>query len=331
MKTRFKVYVTRIIPEEGLGILKRDYDVEIWKKDMPIPKSELIKKVKDVDALLSLLTDTIDAEVMDAAPRLKVISNYAVGYNNIDIKAATDRGIVVTNTPGVLTETTADFAWCLLMACARRLVEADRFTREGKFKGWEPTLFLGVDVFGKTLGIIGFGRIGQAVAKRAKGFNMNVLYYDKIPISPQLEQELGVKRTSLQELLKKSDFITLHVDLNADTRHMINADAFKLMKPTAILINTSRGPVVDEKELYNALKTKRILYAGLDVYEEEPKIYKGLEKLDNVILAPHIASATYETRSKMAVIAAENIVKVLKGKKPQYVVNTEVFRKKEVV
>lgn len=331
MKDRFKVYVTRVIPQEGLDVLKKEFTVEVWSKDHPIPKSELIKKVRDADAILSLLTDTIDASVMDAASRLKVISNYAVGYNNIDINAATERGIVVTNTPGVLTETTADFAWALLMAAARRIVEADRFVRAKKFTGWKPMLFLGVDVHGKTLGIIGFGRIGQAVARRARGFNMNVLYYDKIPASQQLEQELNVKRAGLQELLKKSDFITIHVDLNPETRHLINEESFKLMKPNAILINTSRGPVVSEKDLYNALKSKRILYAGLDVYEEEPKIYKGLEKLENVVLAPHIASATYETRSKMAVMAAENIVKVLKGKKPQFVVNLDVFKKKEVV
>lgn len=289
-----KVFVTWRIPEEGLDVLRKEVSVEVNSHDRALSKLEIIKGVREKDGLLCLLTDDIDAEVMDASPNLKVISNYAVGYDNIDIKAATSRGIVVTNTPEVLTETTADFAWALLTACARRVAEADRFTRKGKFRGWSPTLLTGRDVYGKTLGILGLGRIGSAVARRGKGFNMKLLYTEPRR-KKKLEKELGVEYVSKEELLKESDFVTLHVPLLPATYHLIGERELKLMKPSAYLINTSRGPVVDESALVAALKNRTIAGAGLDVYEKEPELMEGLAQLDNVVLSPHIASATIET------------------------------------
>ena len=327
---RFKVFVTRRILEEGLNMLRERYDVEVSDYDGIIPREMLLKKVKGADALLSLLTDNIDAEVMDAAgPNLKIIANYAVGYNNIDVEEATKRGIMVTNTPGVLTETTADFAWTLLMAIARRIVEADKFVREGKFRGWEPMLLLGTDVFGATLGIVGFGRIGQAMARRALGFNMRVLYYDNSRIDEQIEKELKATFVDLPTLLKESDFVTLHVPLTKQTHHLIGEKELKMMKKDAYLINTARGPVVDEKALVKALKEGWIKGAALDVFENEPEIEPELLKLDNVVLAPHIASASYATRSKMSVMVAENIIKALNGEVPPNLVNPEVLQKKK--
>lgn len=327
---RFKVFVTRKILEEGLNMLRERYDVEVSDYDGVIPREMLLKKVKGADALVSLLTDNIDAEVMDAAgPNLKIIANYAVGYNNIDVEEATKRGIMVTNTPGVLTETTADFAWTLLMAIARRIVEADKFVREGKFRGWEPMLLLGTDVFGATLGIVGFGRIGQAMARRALGFNMRVLYYDNSRVDEQLEKELKATFVDLPTLLKESDFVTLHVPLTKQTHHLIGEKELKMMKKDAYLINTARGPVVDEKALVKALKEGWIKGAALDVFENEPEIEPELLKLDNVVLAPHIASASYATRSKMSVMVAENIIKALNGEVPPNLVNPEVLQKKK--
>jgi glyoxylate reductase len=327
---RFKVFVTRRILEEGLNMLRERYDVEVSDYDGIIPREMLLKKVKGADALLSLLTDNIDAEVMDAAgPNLKIIANYAVGYNNIDVEEATKRGIMVTNTPGVLTETTADFAWTLLMAIARRIVEADKFVREGKFRGWEPMLLLGTDVFGATLGIVGFGRIGQAMARRALGFNMRVLYYDNSRIDEQIEKELKATFVDLPTLLKESDFVTLHVPLTKQTHHLIGEKELKMMKKDAYLINTARGPAVDEKALVKALKEGWIKGAALDVFENEPEIEPELLKLDNVVLAPHIASASYATRSKMSVMVAENIIKALNGEVPPNLVNPEVLQKKK--
>jgi glyoxylate reductase len=327
---RFKVFVTRKILEEGLNMLRERYDVEVSDYDGIIPREMLLKKVKGADALLSLLTDNIDAEVMDAAgPNLKIIANYAVGYNNIDVEEATKRGIMVTNTPGVLTETTADFAWTLLMAIARRIVEADKFVREGKFRGWEPMLLLGTDVFGATLGIVGFGRIGQAMARRALGFNMRVLYYDNSRVDEQIEKELKATFVDLPTLLKESDFVTLHVPLTKQTHHLIGEKELKMMKKDAYLINTARGPAVDEKALVKALKEGWIKGAALDVFENEPEIEPELLKLDNVVLAPHIASASYATRSKMSVMVAENIIKALNGEVPPNLVNPEVLQKKK--
>ncbi|MFQ6136100.1 MAG: 2-hydroxyacid dehydrogenase [Candidatus Hydrothermarchaeales archaeon] len=318
-----KVFVTWRIPEDGLVMLRKEVKVEVNPQERVLTKEEIVKGVRGKDGLLCLLTDRIDAEVMDASPNLKVISNYAVGYDNIDIEAATRRGIVVTNTPEVLTETTADFAWALLMACARRVVEADRFTREGKFRGWSPTLMTGRDVYGKTLGIIGLGRIGSAVARRGRSFNMKLLYTGPRR-KKKLEEELGVEYVSKEELLKESDFVTLHVPLLPATYHLIGEEELKLMKPSAYLINTSRGPVVDEKALVEVLKNRSIGGAGLDVYEKEPELGEGLAQLDNVVLSPHIASATIETRIRMAVIAAQNVLAALKGA-PTNVVNREVL------
>ena len=278
----------------------KECEVFVNTEDRVLSKGEIIERLKGMDGMVCLLTDAIDGEIMDAEPNLKVISNYAVGFNNIDVDAATERGIPVTNTPGVLTETTADFAWALLMAIARRVVEADKFTREGKFKGWRPQLLLGSDVYGKTIGIVGMGRIGQAMARRARGFDMNILYYDEYRPDPEVEKELGPTYVPFDELLQKADYVSIHVPLMESTHHLIGERELKLMKKTAYLINSARGPIVDEKALVKALQEKEIAGAGLDVFEDEPELAPGLAELDNVVLAPHIASATIETRSKMA-------------------------------
>jgi len=272
------------------------------------------------------LTDTIDDEVLKAADRCKIFANYAVGYNNIDVESATRRKIIITNTPGVLTDATGDLAWALLFAVARRVVEADAFTRQGKFKGWAPQLFLGQDITGKTLGVIGAGRIGSNFAKKSKGFSMRILYYD-VKRDLEFEQEAKAVFVDLDTLLKEADFVSIHVPLVPETRHLIGARELSLMKKNAILINTSRGPVVDEKALVNALKEGKIWGAGLDVYENEPDIEPELLNLANVVLLPHIASATYETRTKMALMAAENILAVFRGEIPPNIVNLEVLKK----
>lgn len=325
-----KVFVTSIIPEIGIKILKKNgIEVIQYKNYLPIKKDELIKKAKGCDALLCLLSNKIDKEIIDALPELKIISNYAVGFNNIDVEHATQKKIWVTNTPDVLTDATADLAFALLLACARRIVEADQFTRKGKFKIWQSDLMLGKDLKNKTIGIIGAGRIGQAFGKRTTGFGMKILYYDKKRI-PEFEKITGAKFTSLKQLLKKSDFISIHTPLNKETYHLIDKEEFDTMKDGAILINTARGEVVNEKELVNALKSGKLFAAGLDVYEFEPKITKDLLKMKNVVLLPHIGSATVETRNKMAELAASNIVRVLKGKNPLTPVNEirQVKRKK---
>lgn len=320
------VYVSRPIPDAGLDLLRAHCDVVVKSDPDRLPsEAELIDGVKGKDALLSLLTEKITDKVMDAAPKLKVISNYAVGFNNIDIEAATERGIVVTNTPGVLTEATADFTWALLMAVARRVVESDRYTRAGHFQAWGPLLFLGHDIYGKTIGIIGMGRIGEAVARRAQGFQMNILYNSRTRKDKTTESELGATYTSVDQLLRQSDFVVLTTPLTPETTHLISVKQLEAMKPTAFLINTARGPVVDEQALVNALQHKAIAGAGLDVYENEPALSSGLADLDNVVLAPHIASATFNTRHKMATMAAQNIVDVLKGVRPRHIVNPEVW------
>jgi len=324
-----QIFVTRQIPQEGLEILKDYCQVEVSEYDGVIPRSLLLKRVKDTDGLLVLLTDKIDKEVISAAgKRLRVISNYAVGYNNIDIGEATKKGIMVTNTPGVLTETTADLAWALLMSIARRIVEGDKFVRAGKFRGWEPMLLLGTDIYEATLGLIGFGRIGQAMARRAKGFNLKVLYYDKNPVSPIMEKELGVSRAGFDEILRKCDFISIHVPLNEETFHLIGQKELSIMKKESYLINTARGPIVDEKALVKALKDGVIRGAALDVFENEPEIEQELMSLDNIVMVPHIGSASYQTRTKMAIIAAKNILSALKGERPEFLVNPEVLDKK---
>lgn len=323
-----KVYITRRIPEPGIEMIRKEHDVEVNPYDRVLTREELLQAVKGRDGILCLLTDKIDAEVFDAAgPQLKVVSNYAVGYDNIDVDEATKRGIVVTNTPGVLTETTADLAWALIMSVARRIVEADKFTRAGKYDGWAPMLFLGQDIYGKTLGIIGMGRIGQAVARRAKGFNMKVLYNDIRRIPEELEKELNATFASMDEVIENSDFISLHTYLSPETYHLINEEKLKRMKKTAYLINTSRGPVIDEATLVKALKEGWIAGAGLDVYEFEPKLVPGLAECENAVLLPHIASASVETRTKMATMAAENLLAVLAGRMPPNPVNPEVMKK----
>lgn len=324
--SRQKVYVTRLLPERGLNKILRNFEAEVWQEYNPPPKQVIIEKVKDIDGLVPLLSDPIDAEVFDAAPKLKIVAQMAVGFDNIDIKEATTRGIYVTNTPEVLTESTADFAWTLLMTVARRVVEADNYVRSGQWKvGWHPSMLLGRDVHGSTLGILGAGRIGSALARRAKGFSMNILYYDVSP-RPDLERDLGAKRVDLDTLFKESDFVSVHAPLTKETYHVVDARKLGLMKKTAYVINSARGPTVDEKALYDALKEDRIAGAALDVFEQEPTPTNNpLLKLQNVVVAPHIASATHETRSKMAEMAADNLIAFFEGKRPPNLVNPKVL------
>ena len=322
-----RVYLTRPIPDAGIEMLREQIsDFHMNEEDRVLSREELKQAVKDCDGILSLLTDKMDAEVMDAAgPQLKVIANYAVGFDNIDLQAATERGILVTNTPGVLTDATADFAWALLMATARRIPESERYARAGKYKAWGPKLFLGGDFVGRTLGIIGAGRIGSAMAKRATGWNMRILYTDVQP-NPNIEKEVGAQFVDMDTLLKESDYISIHVPLTPETHHLIDEAALRKMKPTAYLVNTSRGPVIDEAALARALKEKVIAGAGLDVFEEEPKIHPDLLELENVVITPHIASATHETRNKMATMAATNLIEALRGNRPPNLVNVDVWK-----
>ncbi len=320
-----KLFMTREIPERGLKKIREQFEVDLWPEEAPPPKDVIIERVRDKDALVSLLTDPIDAEVMDSAPNLRIVAQYAVGFDNIDVKAATERGIYVTNTPGVLTETVADFAFALLLAVARRVVEADHYVRSGQWKvAWHPLMMLGTDVHGATLGIVGMGRIGQAVARRAKGFGMKILYYDIVE-RPEIEREVGAKRVDLETLLRESDFVSLHVPLLPETHHMIGERELKMMKPTAFLINTARGKVIDQAALYRALKEGWIAGAALDVFEQEPiPPDDPLLQLKNVVLAPHAASASIETRSRMADIVAENLIAFKEGKVPPTLVNKDV-------
>lgn len=314
-----KVFVTRNIPESGLELMKANgIEVEVSALDRPLTREEFMEKIKGVDGILSQLVDKIDGEVMDAAgAQLKVIANYAVGYDNIKIPEAHQRSILVTNTPDVLTDAVADHAMALMLAAAHRVAESDRFSRAGKYTGWQPFLLLGQDVYGKTLGVIGMGRIGSALARRAaKGFGMKVLYYDRGQSIPELDAELGSKSATMEELLKNSDFISVHVPLLPETRHLISAPQFELMKKTAVLVNTARGPVVDEGALLNALQKGDIFAAGIDVWENEPQLTPGLAELENIVLTPHTASATVETRANMSQVAAQNIVAALKGEEP---------------
>jgi lactate dehydrogenase-like 2-hydroxyacid dehydrogenase len=320
-----RVFVTRVIPDKGLAMVTEFCEADVWQDELPPPREALLERVRGVDGLLCLLTDRIDGEVMDAAgPGLKVISNHAVGVDNIDLEAATARGIPVGNTPGILTDATADFAFALLLAAARRVVEGERFVRAGKWKTWGPSLLLGVDVFGATLGIIGYGRIGQALARRATGFNMRILYFD--PSFPTSDPSLPGAAVDLETLLRQADFVSLHTPLTEQTYHLIDKRALDLMKPTAILINTARGPVVDLQALYQALKAQRIFAAALDVTDPEPiPLDSPLLELDNLIIVPHIASASRSTREKMATMAAENLIAGLRGERLPNCVNPEVY------
>ena len=321
MKT---VYVTRAIPKIGTDMLKEaGYEVDISEKDGVLTREELIEalKAKEYDAVLCLLTDTIDAEVYDVVPTAKIFANYAVGYNNINVEDAKSRGVSITNTPGVLTDTVAEYALSLMVAVVKRIPEADRFTRAGKYDGWAPELLLGIDLKGKTLGILGAGRIGTGVAVRAhKGFDMNIIYYDIKP-NEFIEKDTNASyKETVEEVLKEADIVTVHVPLLDSTKHLINAERLAMMKPSAYLINTSRGSVVDEAALVEALKNGTIAGAGLDVYEDEPALASGLAELENVTITPHIASASVETRGKMSEIAAQNIIEFLEGRTPPNVI-----------
>ena len=316
-----KVLITRKIPSVAEELLtKHGFDVTVYKKNKPISSSELIKLGKNSDGLLTLLSDKIDKSVIDKIPHLKIIANYAVGFNNIDVRYAKTKGIIVTNTPDILTDATADIAMGLILACSRRFCEADSFMREGKFNGWKPDLFLGPGLKNKTLGIIGAGRIGQATALRAKAFGMKIIYFSRSK-KPDFENELGAKKVSLSKLMRTADVISLHVPLTPDTYHLLDKEKLDLMKPEAIIVNTARGEVIDEKYLIKLLRKKKIFAAGFDVYEGEPVVNESLFKLKNVVLLPHIGSATIETRNKMAELAAKNIINVLKGKNPITPVN----------
>lgn len=324
-----KIFVTRVIAEQGIALLTEAFGKEsvvVSPHNKPLPRAELLESVEGCAAILPVVNDVIDADVMDAAgPNLNIIANFGVGYNNIDVSAATERGIVVTNTPGVLTETTADLAWALIMATARRINESERYLRAGKWEAWGPQLFLGVDVHGKTLGIFGMGRIGQAVARRARGFNMRVLYTNRNRLAAEIEQELNATYVDKPTLIAESDFVSIHCPLMPETIHAFGEAEFKAMKNTACLINTSRGPVVDEAALVVALKNDEIYAAGLDVFEHEPTVHPELMDLENAVLLPHIGSASRETRTKMAEMAAQNIVACLTGKAPLNPVNSIAF------
>jgi glyoxylate reductase len=309
-----KALVTREIPEAGLELLE-DLDVTVLSEGPP-ERDELLEAARGTDGVLCTLTEQIDAEVMDAAgDGLKVVANMAVGFDNVDLEAAKERGVVVTNTPEVLTETTADTAFMLLLAAARRLGEGERLVRAGRWEAWGPKLLLGPDVWGKKLGILGFGRIGQAVARRARGFGMEILYAGRSR-KEGAEKELGARYLELDELLRECDFVSIHTPLTEETVHLIGTAELEKMKPEAVLVNTSRGPLLDEAALADALENGRIFAAGLDVYEEEPKVHPKLLKLENAVLAPHIGSASIETRDKMAALAAQNLLAVLRGEEP---------------
>lgn len=321
------VFISGKIPSLAYEMLSKEFDVTMHDDLRLLTKEEILSGVKNCDALLSLLSDSIDADVINSAPKLKIIANYGAGFNNIALAAASARKIPVTNTPAVSTDATAELTWGLILAIARRIVEGDKVTRSGNFTGWAPLYYLGTEVTGKTLGIIGMGNIGRAVAKRAKGFDMRIIYYDKFRQSPEVEQTLGIEYMSQDEVIKNADFLTLHTNYSPELHHMIGEKELAMMKPSAYLISAARGQMVDEAALLKALQSKAIRGAALDVYEFEPAITPGLEKLDNVILCPHLGNATIETRDAMAQIAAQNIIAVLNGGKPQSCVNPEIYTK----
>ena len=316
-----KALVTMNLPKEIIAMLTAEHEIVVNTNDRPMPREDILANVADKDGLLCTVGDRIDDELLEKAPNLKIAANYGVGYDNIDLAAATARGIWVTNTPGVLTDATADLTFGLILAVARRIVEGEAMVRAGKWKFWAPSFFLGSQVSGKTLGIIGLGQIGKAVARRALGFNMPILYHNRHRIDEKEERELNATYADLKTLLSQADFVSLHVTLTEKTRHLIGAPELDYMKPTAYLINASRGPVVDEEALVEALRAKRIAGAGLDVYEKEPALTPGLSDLGNVVLAPHIGSATLETRTAMARLAAENLLDGLKGVPPRNCLN----------
>ncbi len=324
-----KVFVTRKIPQEGIDMLTSKFDVTIWQSEYPPTKNEIIEMAVDCQGLITLLSDPVDSELIAKLPNLRVIAQYAVGYDNVDVKEASKRRIIVTNTPGVLTETTADLTWALILASARRIAEADRYVRNGKWHvAWGPQLLLGVDIHGATLGIVGMGRIGQAVARRARGFDMRVLYHSRSHNDDiaAIENQMNLKPATLETLLRESDIVSLHVPLTSETHHLIGKNEIDMMKQGAILINTSRGPVVNQEALVDALSTGKLGGAGIDVFGEEP-IRKDdpLLDLENVVLAPHIGSASRKTRTTMSVMCAKNIIAALNGERPPNIVNPEVL------
>ncbi len=321
----YKILISRVIPEVGISLLKDKCDLEIYQGEGVIPRQQLLQKIRHVDGLLCLLSESVDRELLDSAPRLKVVSNYAVGYDNIDVSYATEKGIVITNTPDVLTDATADLAWSLILAAARRVAEGDRLMRGKGFPGWSPLFLLGQDLKGKTLGVLGAGRIGTAVVERSRGSNMRILYFDR-QTSDVLERDFSARKVSLPELLEKSDIVSIHLPFSRETHHLIDEKAISGMKKSAVLVNTARGPIIDEPELVNALREKRIAAAGLDVYENEPQITPGLTALENVVLTPHIGSATIQTRNDMARITAANLLAVLEGREPEAIVNPQLLK-----
>ncbi len=320
-----KVLVTGRIPDEVRAQLAAAHQVQVNPLDRPMARADILGRLADTEGLLCMITDLIDAELLDQAPRLKAIANHGVGYDNIDVAAATARGIPVSNTPGVLTDATADITVGLILAVARRMVEGDRRNRAGRFRHWAPLLFLGTEVTAKTLGVVGLGRIGRAVVKRCRGFEMKAIYHSRTRLGAREEAALGVSYRSLEALLAEADFVSLHVPLTPATRHLIGAAELRRMKAAAFLINTSRGPVVDEAALVAALEAGVIRGAGLDVYENEPRMAPGLAQLDNAVLLPHVGSATWETRTRMARLAARNLLAALAGNPPPNCVNPEVF------
>ena len=325
---RFKVYVTRMIPQEGIDLLRRVADVDINPHDVPVPRAELLKKVNigKYDGVMGLLTDTIDGDFFDAATDLRGYANYAVGYDNIDVAEATRRKIPVSNTPGVLTDATAECAWALFFAVARRIVETDKVMRSGNWTGWGPLQFIGGDIKGKTLGIVGAGRIGTEVALMSRGFGMKVIYTSSSGRrNGVLDSELDAELVSFDQLLKRADFISIHTPLTPSTRHLFDASAFSMMKKSAYIVNTARGPVIKEDDLVHALKNGDIAGAGLDVFENEPSLAPGLAELDNAVVLPHIGSATISSRTDMATLAARNLIAMLRGEKPETCLNPEIY------
>lgn len=310
-----KIFITRKLPGMAVEKLKKEFNVEINEKDRNLTKEELINKVSTCDGLISMLSDNIDKEVLEEGKNLKVIANYAVGFNNIDVKEANKRGIIVTNTPDVLTDTTADLAFALMIGASRRVVESHEYLVEGKFKEWKPDLFLGHDITGATLGILGAGRIGKALGRKTKGFNMKILYHNR-KRDLNFENEMDAKYVSLDELFRESDYLSLHAPLTEETYHIVSYEELNKMKRSAVIINTARGPLIDEKALTSALMENKIFAAGLDVYEFEPSVTQELTKLKNVILTSHIGSASFKTRSEMASMCVNNVYEVLKGNKP---------------
>lgn len=321
-----RVLITHRLAEEAVEVARRACDVHFTPLDQPLDAATLRQAVVGMDGIISVVTNTIDAAFLEAGAGLKVVANVAAGYDNVNVPAATRRGVVVTNTPGVVTESTADLTWGLLFSIARRIPEADRYVRAGKWKEWRLMVLLGNDVHDRTLGIVGMGRIGQAVARRASGFGMTILYHNRHRLPAALESELGATWVALETLLQNADFVSVHTPLSAETRHLIGARELRMMRPTAYLINTSRGPVVDEAAVIRALQEQWIAGAGLDVFEQEPEVPQALKELENVVLLPHIGSASVASRTRMAVMAAHSAVAVLQGERPQHVVNPEVYK-----